>query len=318
MSKLLKLYASLHSHSTHSDGVYTPAELVRVAKDEGYKAIALTDHDTVTGNAEVKAECERVGGIESIFGVEFTTHTDVLDRDFHMTAYHFDSEYPEMKEYLWQMSERETDQTRQLFSRGVEIGYIKNITWEEVLEYNKGVSWLCNDHVFRAMKAKGLITDTEYPEFFETCFGKYRHTIPPKYPFMNAEELIPLVHKAGGIILIAHPHTQLDCIEYLVSLGLDGIEIWNHGLDGAERREALTLAEKYDLFVGGGSDHEGILGGEYCHYEHPEQTPIWYPPCTLGTTEFFFEEIRDVKKNPERKKIFAEMLADSEIWQRVK
>ena len=135
MGKLLKHYASLHSHSTHSDGVYTPAELVRVAKEEGYHAIALTDHDTVTGNAEVKAECEKLG-LQSIFGVEFSTHTPVLNRDFHMTAYHFDPEYPEMKEYLWQMSERESDQTRQLFERGVDIGYIKGITWNEVLEYN--------------------------------------------------------------------------------------------------------------------------------------------------------------------------------------
>ena len=317
MSRLLKHYASLHSHSTHSDGVYTPTELAEVAKNEGYGAVALTDHDTVTGNAEMMRECAK-RGLECIFGVEFTTHTDVLDRDFHMTAYHFDPEYPEMKEYLWQMSERETDQTRQLFARGVEIGYLKNITWEEVLEYNKGVSWLCNDHVFRAMKAKGLVTDTDYPEFFETCFGKYRSTIPPKYPFINAEELIDLVHRAGGIILIAHPHTQLDCIEYLVSQGIDGMEIWSSNLDGAERREALALAEKYDLFVGGGSDHEGILGGEYCHYEHPEETAIWFPPCALGTTRFFFEEIRDAKKNPDRKKIFAEMLADDEIWQRIR
>ena len=317
MSELLKLYASLHLHSTHSDGVYTPAELAEVGKNEGYGALALTDHDTVTGNADMKRECE-ARGLECIFGVEFTTHSPVLDRDFHMTAYHFDPEYPEMKEYLWQMSERETDQTRQLFKRGVEIGYIKDITWEEVLEYNKGVSWLCNDHVFRAMKAKGLVTDLDYHDFFYTCFGPHRSEIPPKYPFMNAEELIPLVHRAGGIILIAHPHTQLDCLEYLVSLGLDGTEIWSSNLDGRERRCALELARKYDLFVGGGSDHEGILGGEYIHYEKPEESPIWFLPCTLGTTKFFFEEIRDAKKSLDRDKVFAEMLANDSIWQRIR
>ena len=317
MGKLLKHYASLHSHSTHSDGVYTPAELVRVAKEEGYHAIALTDHDTVTGNAEVKAECEKLG-LQSIFGVEFSTHTPVLNRDFHMTAYHFDPEYPEMKEYLWQMSEREADQTRQLFERGVEIGYIKGITWNEVLEYNEGISWLCNDHVFRAMKAKGLISDLDYPEFFDTCFGKYRSIIPPKYNFMDAEKLIPLVHKAGGIILIAHPHTQLDCIEYLVGLGIDGMEIWSSNLDGAERREALRLADKFDLYVGGGSDHEGILGGEYIHYEHPEETPIWFPPCSLGTTKYFFEEIRDMKKKPDRHEVMKEMIDNSSIWERIR
>lgn len=318
MSEIMKLYASLHAHSTHSDGVYTPSELVRVAKDEGYAAVALTDHDTVTGNAEVKAECERLG-LESIFGVEFSAGSRLYtDNSFHMTAFHFDPEYPEMKEYLWQLSQKETDQTRVLFARGVDIGYIKGISWDEVLEYNAGITWLCNEHIFRAMKAKGLITDLEYPEFFETCFGKYRSQVPSKYSFMKAEDLIPLVHRAGGIICLAHPHEQLYCVEHLVNCGLDGIEVWHALLDAKERREALAVAQKYDLFVSGGADHEGLLGGEYARYEHPEETPYWFPPLTLGTTKFFYEEIRDMKKNPDRDKVFAEMLSDGSLWERVK
>ena len=317
MAEILKLYASLHMHSTHSDGVYTPAELAEVGKNEGYGALALTDHDTVTGNADMMAECKK-RGLECIFGVEFTTQSTVTGRSYHMTAYHFDPEYPEMKDYLEKMSDRETDQTKILFERGVSIGYIKGITWEEVLEYNKGVSWLCNDHIFRAMKAKGLVEDFDYPEFFETCFGVHRGEVPMKHRFIDAEELIPLVHAAGGIILIAHPHGQLRDIEYLVSIGLDGMELWSSNLDGAERREGLAVAKKFDLFVGGGSDHEGILGGEYCHYEHPEETEIWFPPCTLGTTKFFFEEIRDAKKNPERVKVIDEMLADDSLWERIR
>lgn len=57
----MKLYANLHSHSTHSDGVYSPTELVKVAKAEGYKAIALSDHDIGTGYPEFKAACEKEG-----------------------------------------------------------------------------------------------------------------------------------------------------------------------------------------------------------------------------------------------------------------
>lgn len=318
MAEVMKVYASLHAHSTHSDGVYTPAELARVAKDEGYSAMALTDHDTVTGNADMKRECEALG-LECIFGIEFSTQLKGnADRSFHMTAFHFDSEYPEMKEYLVKLSERETDQTKTLFERGIDIGYIKGITWEEVLEYNKGISWLCNEHVFRAMKAKGLITDLDYPEFFNTCFGKYRSTVPPKHGFMDVEELIPLVHKAGGIICLAHPHGQLPCVEYLAGLGLDGVEVWHSMLDAEERREALRVAEKYDLYVSGGADHEGLLGGEYGRYEHPEETAFWFPPLTLGTTRFFFEEIRDMKKNPERCKVLRNMIEDGSLWERTK
>ena len=67
----MKLYANLHLHSTHSDGPYTPAQLAAVAKNEGYGAAALTDHDTVSGCGQMKKECEKLG-LEYIFGAEFT------------------------------------------------------------------------------------------------------------------------------------------------------------------------------------------------------------------------------------------------------
>ena len=53
----MNLYANLHTHSTHSDGVFTPEEMVKVAKREGYKAVAITDHDTATAYPYLKAAC---------------------------------------------------------------------------------------------------------------------------------------------------------------------------------------------------------------------------------------------------------------------
>ena len=66
----MKKYANLHSHSTHSDGVYTPEELARIAKDEGYTALAITDHDVATAYPELKAACDALG-MESRLGCEF-------------------------------------------------------------------------------------------------------------------------------------------------------------------------------------------------------------------------------------------------------
>ena len=320
MAEVMKVYASLHAHSTHSDGIYTPEELARVGYDEGYKALVLTDHDTVSGTGEMMAACKK-RGLECMMGVEFSTRHKASGKKPHMTAFHFDPEYPEMKEYLWQLSEKETDQTRVLFHRGVDIGYIKGITWDEVLEYNKGITWLCNEHVFRAMKAKGLIDDLQYRDFFDTCYGPHRSEVPSKYEFMDTEELIPLVHKAGGIIFIAHPAAQYvneDVLEDLVKLGLDGVEVWHSLLSIENRRSTLAFAKKYDLFVSGGADHEGLLGGQYSRYEHPEQTPYSFPPLTLGTTKYFWEEIRDNKKKPDRQQVMADMLADDSIWERAK
>ena len=309
MSSPIKLYANLHLHSTHSDGAFTPEELVRTAYEEGYHAIALTDHDTYTGNAPVREECKKYG-MESIYGTEFSTK-----QGFHLTAFHFDPEEPGMKEYLYQLSEKETDQTRVLFHRGVEIGYIKNITWDEVLEYNEGISWLCNEHVFRAMKAKGLITDLEYPTFFETVYGPHRSEVPPIYEWRDAAEVISLVRNAGGICCIAHPHKQLHRVESLVEAGLNGIEVFHSMLTGEEHMEALRLAKKHNLYVSGGSDHEGLCGGEYARYEHPEETIFWLEPLEAGTTKYFYEEIRDMTLRPERNSVIDDLLS-IDIWNR--
>ena len=64
------MYANLHNHTTHSDGVFSPEELVNVAKSEGYGAVAATDHDTVTACFEM-SEFSRKEGVETIFGCEF-------------------------------------------------------------------------------------------------------------------------------------------------------------------------------------------------------------------------------------------------------
>ena len=180
----MKYYANLHTHSTHSDGKYTPARLAQMALEEGYGAVAVTDHDTVTGYWELKAECDKLG-LETVFGAEFSAPTDLYktrdeyEASFHIMGFHFDPEYPAMKEYLAGMSLREADQTRILTERGLREGLLHDITWEEVLEFNKGITWLCNEHVFRLMEAKGQVTKADYPHFFQTVFGPRRAEIPP-------------------------------------------------------------------------------------------------------------------------------------------
>lgn len=298
----MKMYANLHIHSTHSDGKYTPTELARVAAKEGYKAAALTDHDTITGYPEFKAECDKLG-LECIFGAEFSAPCDCFKKpdgrreSFHITAYHFDPEYPEMKEYLRQMGVRETDQTRVLFERGLKEGLISSITWDEVLEYNKGVAWLCNEHVFRAMKAKGLVTDLDYTNFFNTLFGSRRREVPPAYPFKNADELIKLIRDAGGIALVAHPTKQLQYIDALINMGITGLEVWHPSLTEEEKDEAYKIGLEKGLFISGGSDHSGLCGGEYSSFKNPETCEFYIEPCSAGTTKEYFDEIKNAKLN---------------------
>lgn len=298
----MKKYANLHSHSTHSDGVYSPAELVKIAKDEGYSALSITDHDVATAYPELKAACDELG-MECLLGCEFTGCSEEFNFTFHITAYGFDPEYPEMKEYLEKCSETTAHNTRVLFERGREDGLIsKEVTWDDVLEYNKGITWLCNDHVFRTYKARGLMTDLEYDNFFKTVYGDRRREVPNLHEKLPLSELLDLIKRAGGIAFVAHPHGKLYAIPRLAELGISGLEVWHSNLTNEEIPEALKIARDHRLYVSGGSDHEGLLGGQYQFYEHPEKTQFWLPEGYAGTTKEFFDEIKTRTFMPDREK----------------
>ena len=297
----MQFYANLHTHTLHSDGKYTPAQLAEIAKKEGYHALAVTDHDTATAYPELKAACDELG-LDCIFGVEFTSPCPSLksvsggDVGFHITAYHFDPTYPPMQEYLRQMALRETDQTQILFERGLAEGLLSGITWDEVLEYNKGIAWLCNEHVFLTLKAKGLMVDTDYNWFFDHVYGPRRSEVPPSYPFKTAQEIISLVHEAGGIAIVAHPHDQLQHIDALIDMGIDGLEVWHPDLTEEEKLEAYRIGLEKNLYMSGGSDHSGLCGGMYETFEVPETCGYFLEPCSVGTTKEYYEEIKYRKK----------------------
>lgn len=289
------MYANLHNHCTHSDGVYTPYEITEIAKDEGYRAMAMTDHDTVTGNAELEAACKSLG-MESIYGCEFMTKSEKLGGlDFHLTAFDFDADMPEMKEYLRRCSVTMTERTKACFKIGQDKGLLtKEITWQEVLDDNEGISWICNDHVFRTMKKKGLAEDKDYPPFLHNIFFKYWKSVPDAYPKLPLEEIVPLIKRAGGLVIVAHPHNKLDKIPYLMELGVEGLEVWHHALfNDDEIPNTLKIAAENKLYISGGPDHSGLCGGQYAFYEDYKNCPHYIPELSTGTTEEFFWEIKN-------------------------
>ena len=273
-----------------------------MCKEEGYKALALTDHDIATGYPEFKAACDKEG-IECIFGAEFSSpskllahRTDLVEATFHIVGYHFDPEHPAMKQYLIDMGIRETEQTHVLFDRGVKLGRIKGIEWEEVLEYNKDIRWLCNNHLWRAMLDKGLVTPEDRGWFWRELFAEHRFEVPPHREFKQEHEIIQLIHDAGGIAILAHPHEQLCYLDELVEMGIEGLEVWHSIMTEEERAQAIKIAYEKNLYISGGSDHEGLSDGEYAARKKPGD-PGYFPPRSFGTTKTYFEEIRDRKLN---------------------
>ena len=284
----MKPYANLHTHSIHSDGKFSPRDLVRIAWEEGYRALAVTDHDTVTANPEVAACCRELG-MEYIFGAEFTSGP------FHIVALDFDPEYPEMKAYLEKMVARQQHETKTVLGWAQEKGALTGITWEDVVAHNRGISWLCNEHVFQTLKSKGLMTDLDYYDFYVTHFYQQRRQVTQLHDFLAPKDMIGLIRRAGGIPILAHPHGQLDRVEELISYGLLGIEVYHPDLTPQEQRQALAIAYEKGLFISGGTDHSGLCGGMYSSFDDPEESTYYLEPQSHGTLEEHFRELQNRK-----------------------
>ena len=293
----MKPYANLHTHSTHSDGHYTPERIVFEAKNEGYKAVAVTDHDTATGFPELKAACE-AQGLETIFGVEFSV---LVPDDFHILGFGFDPEYAPMKRYLADMALRQTDNTLNCFNLAVSKGDIRGISWQEVLDYNEGVAWICNNHVFRAMLAKGLVERKNYAEWFQKNFRNQRALFKPIIQHLPLADLVKLIKDCGGIALCAHPsQKQISMLPTLLECGIQGFEVMHPDLNEDERRNVYDMCIKHNLFIAGGSDHSGLCGGGYESYPSEEALKASYhyiAPLSAGTTEHHFRELLAQKIN---------------------
>ena len=93
-------FANCHMHSTFSDGVYTPEELVSLAAGLGHKAVILTDHDTIRGNYFMK-RAARKAGLLCVTGIEFTTTAG------HLVGLDFNTENVRMREFLARISWRQ-------------------------------------------------------------------------------------------------------------------------------------------------------------------------------------------------------------------
>ena len=286
-----KKYANLHFHSTHSDGVDTPEKLVEIAVAEGYKALALTDHDTATGTDELIEACKK-HNLEYILGTEFTGVAFGIQ--FHIVGLDFDPNHPRMKEHLEYMSKKCVYRTKGLFDQGVARGTITGITWEEVAEANKGITYLCVDHVFRALRKKNIIQDKDYDNFHWENFSYYNRPFENIYHDRSAEEVISIINDAGGVAILAHPGKELlPHLPELIDMGIKGVESWHPNHSDEVATEIERLAEKYNLYISGGTDHSGLMGGHYQYCDDPTQDKHYVPSLKYGVTEENFRKIKN-------------------------
>lgn len=248
-------YANLHLHSVHSDGVYTPRELCEMAKKMGYGGIALTDHDTVSGCADMKKAAEETG-LEYIFGIE--TYGVEFGIKFHITGYDFDPTEKAMAEYLRTDSESAYIVTKGKFDAMVAAGYITDITWQDVLDDSPKEAWFCNEQIFASLVKRTELTQKDYWDFV----GKFRSIktdVKPTFTAYSAEKMIKTITGAGGVAILAHPNRWIPYLPELYKMGIRGVEYDHPDVCPESCRAAYEFAKEHNMYLSGGTDHTGRL-----------------------------------------------------------
>ena len=248
----------LHSHTLFSDGILTPAELVRLARTNGVRALSVTDHDHVGGIDEA-LEVGDTAGIEIIPGIELSiTHAEF--EDIHLLVYYFAWHDPHLRARLESFRvARETRAERileRINTKLVQEGR-EPIDYDTVKAQVQGA--FGRPHIATALIDHGYVPDmnTAFTEYLIPCnVAKY---------FMPADEAMALVRQARGLSSVAHPRfiTQdrvrlRQVIEELRALGLDGIEAYHSHHDAEEQLYFIRLANQLGLMITGGSDYHGF------------------------------------------------------------
>ncbi|MBC7880527.1 MAG: PHP domain-containing protein [Anaerolineae bacterium] len=235
----------LHCHTTMSDGTLTPTELVVAARNAGVQAIAITDHDTLSGWTEAQTACD-VHGLELIPGLELsTTHEG---HSLHVLGFYPRAE--ELAPFLVERHRARIDRAEKIVAKLAALGF--PIDMPQVKTPGRF-------HIAHALREAGYIKDEQ--DAFRRWLSDSGPAFVP-YGDLSAAEGIRVLRECGAVPVWAHPllfrgGSVESVLPILVAAGLQGIEVYHSEHTPRQSARLLKLAQRYDLVPTGGSDFHG-------------------------------------------------------------
>ena len=245
----------LHTHTTASDGTDSPALLMAKAAEAGLEAVAVTDHDTLSGLDEA-ADAGRKYGVELIRGCEISTGTEL--GELHILGLWLPQHPALLQEKLAFLRRKRAERNEGIVRKLQDLGL--DITMEEVLAIATGES-VGRPHIAEVLLRKGYAENSR--EVFKEYLGCHGKAYLPK-EVLEPEESVRLLADLGATVSLAHPMLWkgpsgwLDTqVARLKDCGLNAIEAWHSEHSEADVRACLALAKRFDLGISGGSDYHG-------------------------------------------------------------
>ena len=245
----------LHLHTNHSDGSDSPGRVVERAAELDFAAIAITDHDTVSGLEEAQAWASKLG-LELLPGTEISASH--RGQEVHILGLGVDPEHAPFLKRLSKQVEQRVTRAREIVDRLLELGVPVNL--ERLFDRAEGAA-IGRMHIAREVVEVGCATTVQ------DAFDKYIKRGRPAFvarPAMSCKEAIDTIHEAGGLAFVAHPgigNLQRK-LKGLLGQPFDGIEVF-HTHHAPEQSETFAeLARERGLLITGGSDCHGTVKGQ--------------------------------------------------------
>ncbi|HPB58596.1 MAG TPA: PHP domain-containing protein [Candidatus Saccharicenans sp.] len=262
----------LHLHSYFScDGDYSPRDLVSMAREHGFRAIAIADHDTVEAYPEALRTGEEAG-VEVIPSIEITTLFD--GREFHLQLPFVNWRSQAIRYIVNYVAESRLNEARRRVELLKEQGY--DLEWEEVWEKCAGIPPL-GVKIARVLLEKpesrqNPLLKKYYDSdsqvfapylFYQDYFTEGRPAFVPKNHIL-LEEVLRLAQETEGVPVLSHPgayfqQTTREDLILLKSLGLQGLEVYTSYHQPEQTELYHRLAEELDLVATAGSDFHGQI-----------------------------------------------------------
>lgn len=247
--------ADLHTHSTFSDGVLTPRELVELAYRRGVRVMALTDHDTTQGLPEAFAAAGRHPDFTLIPGIEMST--DVPGNEVHILGHFIDWQDADFERRLVALRESRLGRAKKMVEKMAALG--KPVAWDQVQAFAREGA-VGRPHIARALVEAGHVASVN------EAFDRYLSRTGPAYverERLTPVEVVDTLIAVHGLPTLAHPRQLEDLEELLGELkaaGLVGMEVYYQDYTPEEVKRLRVLAEKFGLLPLGGSDYHGLGG----------------------------------------------------------
>jgi hypothetical protein len=250
----------LHAHTTESDGTLSPAELVNLAEVVGLEALAVTDHDTLSGFDQARPFALEMG-LDLVCGIEMSTRYE--GRSVHLLGYFLEGDPGvDFRHWILGLQQSRLARNRELLAKLQTKGV--TIAWDEL--ERTGGPLPGRPHIARLMVEHGFVDSIRvaFDEFLDESACCY--VARDEAPFANA---IDRIRMAGGISSLPHPgRVSRDSAEIceiakgMKAMGLMAIEVFHSDHSPAEVSYYANLAEQLGLGISGGTDFHGATKPE--------------------------------------------------------